>query len=492
MRRWLLVAGIAVLGLGVACTRTSSSTSDDLNSGDQEVVESEDVDWGEYCWKACIDAQCGEIDGCLCGPNGDGTCEDLSETCDAETNQCKCTPSCGETEDWACGDDGCGGSCGTCEAGSACADMGDGVKMCVGCPEKCAELGLECGQFETGIPELPECNCGDCPESLQCFDGTCDCVPNCGGKECGGDGCDGSCGNCGGSQEICTAEGQCLCQPECEGKVCGDDGCGGQCGIPCGDNLVCVNGECITCSEDDDCDDGLECTTDSCTDGECVYGIQDGPCDDSNKCTENESCVEGQCMGDILDCDDGDDCTDDTCEPATGCASVPNTGNDCDDGKGKCVEGECKAKVPSCPEGWSYRAGLCYRPFNKETDEELTWDAAEAFCGTFSGTLTSIHDESTNDYVKELVNKTNFTDDTTWIGLNDLEMEGQYKWSDGTPYDFDAWAGGQPNNWAGCWLGECPQNCVAIEDPMIGFGGWNDFECDKEYRYICQTEAEWN
>ncbi|MBO4349855.1 MAG: hypothetical protein J6A01_02790, partial [Proteobacteria bacterium] len=51
-----------------------------------------------------------------------------------------------------CGDDGCGGACGTCDAGFAC------------------KKGL-------------------CVEA--------ECVPNCNGKQCGGDGCGGNCGTCG-------------------------------------------------------------------------------------------------------------------------------------------------------------------------------------------------------------------------------------------------------------------------------------------------------
>ena len=80
-----------------------------------------------------------------------------------------------------CGDDGCGGSCGTCE-----------------------------GLHQT------------------CLDGQCLCQSECGGKECGDDGCLGSCGDCPAGQ-VCS-DGLCLCAPDCTGADCGDDGCGGSCG----------------------------------------------------------------------------------------------------------------------------------------------------------------------------------------------------------------------------------------------------------------------
>ena len=53
------------------------------------------------------------------------------------------------------------------------------------------------------------------------------CVPDCLGKQCGDDGCGGSCGECPTGQ-ACQDDGTCLgCTPECAGKACGDDGCGG-------------------------------------------------------------------------------------------------------------------------------------------------------------------------------------------------------------------------------------------------------------------------
>ena len=201
--------------------------------------------------------------------------------------------------------------------------------------------------------------------------------------------------------------------------------------------------------------------------------------------------MAGECIGDPIACDDGNPCTDDVCEPATGCQNTPQSGGDCDGGTGQCVDGECVDKVPYCPAEWTMHSGNCFRPFDPENDAPLTWQDADAACVGFGGHLASIPDDATNELVKELVNKTNFTDDTTWIGLNDVALEGAWKWSDGTDLVFTAWAGGQPNNWSGCWFGDCPEDCVAIDDPMIGFGGWNDLECDKEHRFICMRPVDW-
>ncbi len=67
------------------------------------------------------------------------------------------------------------------------------------------------------------------------------CTPNCAGKECGFDGCQGTCGACPGD-DVCVT-GQC-CTPDCQGKDCGTNGCGGSCGA-CGADHVCnANGVC--------------------------------------------------------------------------------------------------------------------------------------------------------------------------------------------------------------------------------------------------------
>jgi thiol-disulfide isomerase/thioredoxin len=80
------------------------------------------------------------------------------------------------------------------------------------------------------------------------------CTPDCTGRQCGDNGCGGSCGSCYNSSgavdpALCQQDGTC-CTPSCAGKVCGDDGCGSQCGS-CGDGLECVSGACqAPCTHD--------------------------------------------------------------------------------------------------------------------------------------------------------------------------------------------------------------------------------------------------
>jgi hypothetical protein len=87
------------------------------------------------------------------------------------------------------------------------------------------QLGYALGYFEfsTGSCYLEECSGhGACnpsdPPACVCDEGfatpdddplSCQCVPQCDGRECGGDSCGGSCGNCAEGEECIYSEGQC-------------------------------------------------------------------------------------------------------------------------------------------------------------------------------------------------------------------------------------------------------------------------------------------
>lgn len=134
--------------------------------------------------------------------------------------------------------------------------------------------------LEPGEPEgcYPECfakqcgddgcggSCGQCPTGTLCDGQLCQpdssCTSNCTGKDCGDDGCGGLCGVC--PEEHICEEGLCQdtaspCLPDCNTKECGNDGCGGSCGA-CEGGLFCDSGQCA-CQPN--CD-GKTCGDDGC------------------------------------------------------------------------------------------------------------------------------------------------------------------------------------------------------------------------------------
>ncbi len=192
------------------------------------------------------------------------------------------------------------------------------------------------------------------------------CFPDCEGKNCGSDGCVGTCGTCNDAnpctEDTCTDEGVCeyspqsVCTgaPKCPTGPCEElhfdaetgayevvDTCtaNGLCTLPvcnadgscsyvekCPDNssqgLVSAcspqSGECnwkSDCSSDDPCLSG------DLVDGECVF---ESKCAPPNACqVVNCSQQTGECLYGPIDCDDEDPCTEDWCHPALGCVSSP-------------------------------------------------------------------------------------------------------------------------------------------------------------------------
>ncbi|MGM0576021.1 MAG: hypothetical protein ACQEXJ_09855 [Myxococcota bacterium] len=265
-------------------------------------------DTGPTCTPQCDGLECGD-DGC---GGSCGTCPEVAPYCIEGLCAIECTLGCSGA---VCGDDGCGGSCGTCPDGTTCA-AGD----CI-CEPHCDSA--ECGTDGCGG------SCGSCPTSTPyCVEGTCAaaCSPDCDSKECGADGCGGSCGTCPQAAPYCVAD-HCTveCVPSCEGATCGPDGCGGTCGS-CDEGSACVGGQCYCVA---DCA-GSECGPNGCG----------GTC---GECPSNAPfCTGGQCEA---ACEPGcadKECGDDGCGGTCGTCPESTT---CDD-VGTCVSTEPGPGIP--------------------------------------------------------------------------------------------------------------------------------------------------
>ena len=62
-----------------------------------------------------------------------------------------------------------------------------------------------------------------------------------------------------------------------------------------------------------------------------------------------------------------------------------------------------------------------------------------------------------------------------WIGLNDMNKEGDYVNADGCRRRFVAWAKGEPNN-------KDNEDCVQ----MWNRKGWNDNDCTQRFVFLCK------
>jgi len=171
------------------------------------------------------------------------------------------------------------------------------------------------------------------------------------------------------------------CSPACDGKDCGDDGCGGTCGAcddgdlcngveSCEDGL-CVAGAVLTC------DDGNPCTDEDCDPSSGCFSVPNaGPCDDGIDCTDGDHCVDGGCVGgeNVCECESGDDCPawadpDDLCAGElvcdTGafpysCVVDPGTVVTCDSGLDTaCTQQVCDPQTGQCGAAPANEGGPC-------------------------------------------------------------------------------------------------------------------------------------
>ncbi len=218
---------------------------------------------------SCV-GSCGSLapSGCSCAIG----CAKNGNCCDDYAAACKCQPSCAGKQ---CGDDGCGGQCGTCSANAP---------FC-GADQQC-----------TGI-----------------------CIKQCVGKACGDDGCGGQCGSCG-SSATCSANSQCVPATwQCaalyfaDGQAC-DCGCGApdpDCtdpkalvfGCPTSSTACSAAGLCAVtfCTDNSACGVGQWCTGIYAAGGGVFKGVCAVPEGAAKPpgafCAAGSECASGLCSG---------------------------------------------------------------------------------------------------------------------------------------------------------------------------------------------------
>ncbi|XP_016313609.1 ladderlectin-like [Sinocyclocheilus anshuiensis] len=124
-----------------------------------------------------------------------------------------------------------------------------------------------------------------------------------------------------------------------------------------------------------------------------------------------------------------------------------------------------------CHYGWTNFGVRCYKFFSQSAD----WITAERHCIDHHANLASVHDELENRFLRSLLPSTT----RCWLGVHDGVQEGQWLWSDGTPYDYTNWCSNEPNNLN-------VENCGEIS--WTSNRCWNDVSCSFSMGYVCAKE----
>lgn len=212
------------------------------------------------------------------------------------------------------------------------------------------------------------------------FNSNAACVPQCGDRECGGDGCGGNCGICG-PGNACSLEGVCRLASCGDGKLDPGEECDS--GLEEGKEGACISeSECV--------DDGNACTVEqffgtaencdaTCTRFQirnCVNG--DGCCPDG--------CNDGNDSDCSANCDNGEIDTNETCDPPESCPTL----EDCTEAEA-CQTPELTGSASNCSAACAYiditacinGDGCCPTDCTSDNDDDC--EPVEAVCG--NGTL---------------------------------------------------------------------------------------------------------
>ncbi|XP_048163078.1 macrophage mannose receptor 1-like [Corvus hawaiiensis] len=134
-----------------------------------------------------------------------------------------------------------------------------------------------------------------------------------------------------------------------------------------------------------------------------------------------------------------------------------------------------------CPEDWLLFDNKCFKVFGLDENDTLTWHAARNNCIDLGGNLATISKKEVQAFLMSLL-KDAATD--AWIGLNDINQEHTYLWTDGSPVDYTNWAKGSRSYYS-------MDDCVfMMKNPIEQAGKWKDEGCKASKSYICQKNSD--
>nr|XP_055073387.1 macrophage mannose receptor 1-like [Misgurnus anguillicaudatus] len=138
---------------------------------------------------------------------------------------------------------------------------------------------------------------------------------------------------------------------------------------------------------------------------------------------------------------------------------------------------DTKKKWGFCPDkrvsGWDSDpvTGVLYQ---RNTQSALTWHQARASCQQQDADLLSISELHEQSYISGL---TDLLGSALWIGLNSLDFESGWQWSNGNPFRYLNWAPDNP-------FLEPGLNCAALNAGKAS--KWESLACSKKLGYICR------
>ncbi|XP_051465466.1 macrophage mannose receptor 1-like isoform X2 [Apus apus] len=145
-----------------------------------------------------------------------------------------------------------------------------------------------------------------------------------------------------------------------------------------------------------------------------------------------------------------------------------------------------------CPESWFFFNNKCFKIFASDITRNLMWHAARDACINLGGNLATIPNEQVQAFLFYHL-KDAITD--VWIGMNDINKESEFLWTDGSTVSYTNWLNGAPEkkqSYYDYYDAEILTDITMETDCVFiikSEGKWRDDTCYNERGYICQMNS---
>uniref|UniRef100_A0A3B3Z9J7 C-type lectin domain-containing protein n=1 Tax=Periophthalmus magnuspinnatus TaxID=409849 RepID=A0A3B3Z9J7_9GOBI len=127
-----------------------------------------------------------------------------------------------------------------------------------------------------------------------------------------------------------------------------------------------------------------------------------------------------------------------------------------------------KRMCKKCAEGWTLFQSKCYY-FSSRT---LSWSSSRAWCQTHRADLVIINSEEEQVQMDQ-------TNTRLWIGMSDIEQEGDWRWVDGRQVTSNDWTSEDIEG----------EDCGHVDTSEEVLQAWMDGSCKISYRWICEMNV---
>lgn len=149
---------------------------------------------------------------------------------------------------------------------------------------------------------------------------------------------------------------------------------------------------------------------------------------------------------------------------------------------------DTQASCGQCQTGWLLLNKTCYFHSKSVSMDLKNWDDSRADCISRGADLAVIDTWEKQVNIYEFLPKVDsvrnwWTRPGTWIGLRDVEIEGNWVWLNNVTAQPRYWIEGEPNSW-----GPEGEDCAAVMNMRNAKASWYDARCKEKKEWLCEIQ----